>query len=192
MFEFNKIAKELNQKYFYHIKPDKEIKEIIPLSMLKDKDKKAYNKAIKKYTGREDQLTTKISLLDAEWQDCINLSTINPALLFDLIFLLRLKNYDYNPNRTIIKFPIEVLKDKRIVLYDDNKNFKKDEAYSKLNIKSYKELKYIPEETVKYYIQCMKKNEDPLIFASIPHILCLDPIKISDGEEFVYDRNKLY
>jgi len=66
-------------------------------------------------------------------------------------------------------------------LYNDEK-----ETYSKLNINKYKELKEIPKKTIDYYVKCMKSNEDPLAFAYIPHILCLDPIKISKAKEIIY------
>jgi len=32
----------------------------------------------------------------------------------------------------------------------------------------------------------MKKDEDPLMFGGIPHILCTDPIDIKDAEEIEY------
>ncbi len=194
MFNFEKISKELNRdKYFYHLKSERFNGKIIyPLSTLKEKDNKVYKQSIKKYKDREDQLTTKIDILDCEWQDCINLSTLNPAKIFEVAFLLGLKNYEYDIGREILRFPISCLKNKKFCLYDDNKNFKKPEAYSNISIKSYKELEFVPSETIKYFAECKDKDEDPLIFSNIPHILLKDELNISEAEVIKYEPNKIY
>lgn len=177
----NKISKK--QKYFYHIKSKEFEGDLIyPLSTLKDKNLKKYKESIKKYNDRKDQLTTKIEMLNCEWQDCINLSTLNPCKIFELVFLLKLKNWEHDIGREILKFPISVLKGKDFCLYDDEKDFKKSEAYSKLTINSYKELDSVPIETTKYFADMKEKNEDPLIFSYVSHILLKGELNIKNAE----------
>jgi hypothetical protein len=193
MFNFEKISKELNKdKYFYHLKSeDFSGKIIYPLSTLKEKDNKVYKQSIKKYKGRENQLTTKIDLLNCEWQDCINLSTLNPAKIFEAAFLLGLKNNEYNIGKEILRFPISCLEGKKFCLYNDGK-IDDSKSYSKVTVKSYKELEFVPSETMKYFAECKDNDEDPLIFSDVVHILLKDELDISEADVVKYEPSKIY
>lgn len=193
MFNFEKISKQLNKdKYFYHLKSeDFNGKIIYPLSSLKEKDNKIYKQSIKKYKGREDQLTTRIDILDCEWQDCINLSTLNPAKIFEVAFLLGLKYNDNNIGKEILRFPISCLRDKKFCLYNDG-GVNDSKSYSKVTINSYKELEFVPSETIKYFAECKDKDEDPLMFSDVVHILLNDELDISEAEVIEYEPNKIY
>jgi len=67
-------------------------------------------------------------------------------------------------------------------LYDDDIGPKKDEAYSKITISSYKETQNIPIKTVKHFIDCKEKNEYPLLFGNILHLLVKDEVDISKAD----------
>lgn len=175
--EFLKNATK--EKYLYHIKTDNfSGSEIYSLNKVKETDESKYNNYIKKYKGREDHITTKIKKLDCTWADVVNLSTINPFKIFMLTNILGIKNHKYNENKEIICIPISKLKNKEFCYYDDNISEKSDKAYSNFKISSYKETEFIPDKTVKYFLDCLKQDEDPLAFAYIKHVLVKDSINI--------------
>lgn len=180
--EFEKLAKESN-KYVYHLKsPEFKGKIIYSLNKMKDIDEKIYKDSLKKYKGREDHITKKIKELNCTWSDVVNLSTLNPEKIFRLASLLGNKNHEYNNNKEIVCIPIENLIDSEFCLYDDNFSHNSAKAYSKLSINKYKELEFVPTETVKYFADCVEKNEDPLMFAYVKHILVKDQVNIKNSK----------
>ena len=180
--EIVKLAKEFKKQtsaqYVYHLKrSDFRGKLILPLSKLETNYPDIYKKEIKKYRGRENHPEIKIPLLDCRWKDCVNFSTIDPNLIFQLEDLLGIKN----DIPKIFRFDIHDLKDFDMCLYDDNFSPRKSEAYKKVSDKSYKETLSVPAETVKYFAECKEKKEAPLIFGYVPHLLVRGniPIKLA-------------
>lgn len=91
----------------------------MPLSQLKDKYPKLYNKSLKTYKGRENLINKSIKLLDCQWKDVLFLSCVDPSLIFISLELLGL--FDKN-DYEILKFPISCLKNKEFCLYDEEEN----------------------------------------------------------------------
>lgn len=188
------LAEKLSIKYaktpqfIYHIK-SKNFKgdKILPLSALEEKYPKIYKKEISKYKGRESHPQTKIKLLDCKWKDCVNFSTIDPRKIFQMEELLGIPGYKNSIDVEIFKFNIKDIKNLDFVLYNDNKNPKKDDAYKKINVSSYEETSYVPLETAKYFIECKEKNEYPLIFGNVPHILVKGEVPIDNAEVLKFE-----
>lgn len=51
------------------------------------------------------------------------------------------------------------------------------ESFTKVTIPKYKEQKTIPTKTLQYFLDCVKNDEDPLIFFGVTHILLKRRIK---------------
>lgn len=178
----NKTASKTTQ-YVYHLKPNSFKGNIIyPLSKIENEFPSIYKKEINKYKGRESHPETKIKLLNCKWKDCVIFSTLNPIKIFQLEKLLQIPGYKEVDDLEVFRFDIKDLKEKSMCLYDDDIGPKKDEAYSKITISSYKETQNIPIKTVKHFVDCKEKNKYPLLFGNIPHLLVKDEIDISKAD----------
>ena len=168
-------------QYIYCLKPDKMIgTKLVPLSELGKLSKKLYIKEKSKYNDRH--LKAKdIPILNCNWDDVVFFSCLNPEIIF-----LALELFGLFDNREIkyFKFPITSLKNKEICYY--NENYDGKEAFKNVDFSSYKELKSLPYDTAKYFLDCIKENKDPLIFSSVPHILLKGNLDIFLGAEITY------
>lgn len=161
-------------EFFYHIKPEKLKGNLLkPLNELNSSEEK------EKYKDRKELLKKEIKILDASWDDVVFFSTLDSKIIFLALELLGL--YDNNKIK-YYKFPISCLKNKEACLY--NEGLKQE--FKKLDISSYKETKFIPEKTIKYFVECVKTKEDPLIFYGVEHILLKDELDINKAKELVY------
>lgn len=171
------------KNFVYHIKSSNFKGDYIyPLSQLEEVNPSVYKKEIKKYKGRESHPETKIGILDVKWKDCVNFSTVNPIKIFQMEKLLGIPGYKNVKDIEVFCFDIKDLSDFDMCLYDDNKSPKKSDAYKKVTSSSYKEIQFVPIDTVRYFLECKKKNELPLIFGGICHLLIPDKIPIKNAE----------
>ncbi len=169
-----------DQQYFYCIKPEKMVgAKLVPLSKLKDISSSDYLKNKSKYKNRKEIGKQEVKVLNCTWEDVIFFSTLNPFVIFTSLELLGL--FD-KQEISILKFPIDSLKDKEFCLYLEDKK----EVFKKININSYKEEKFLPYETAKYFVECIKSEEDPLIFSGVPHLLLKDSLDVKLAEEISY------
>ena len=192
-----KLAKEFENKtknqFVYHLKsPDFRGKYIYPLLKLEEVYPDLYKKELKKYKGRESHPELKIDILNTQWKNCVNFSTLNPYKIFQLEELLGVPGYKNVSGNEFFRFKITDLVDFDMCLYDDNKSPKKQDAYKKISINSYKETEFIPIETAKYFIQSKEKKEYPLLFGNITHLLVkgeipIDKAKILTFESCMYE-----
>lgn len=189
-----KLAKEFEEKtksqFVYHIKsPNFKGKYIYPLSELKNTYPDLYKKEIKKYKGRESHPEINIDILDAQWKDCVNFSTLNPLKIFQLEELLGIPGYKNGEDVDIFRFNIKDLINFDMCLYDDNISPRKKEAYKKININKYKETKFIPIETAKYFIKSKENNEYPLLFGHVTHLLVKNKVPINKASTIHFKAN---
>jgi hypothetical protein len=190
------IAKKFEEKlksdhqYVYHIKSHKfKGKYIYPLSELQDIYPDIYRQEIKKYKDRNTHPNIKINMLDAQWKDCVNLSTLNPIKIFQLEELLGIPGYKQSEDVEIFRFDINDLEDFEMCLYDDNKSPRKADAYKKLNPKTYKETQFIPTATVKYFAKSKEDEEHPLIFAYVNHVMVKGNLPINKADIIKFKAN---
>lgn len=179
-----KIA-ESNQQFAYHLKnPHFKGKYIYPLSELKEVYPEIYRQEIKKYQDRKTHPATKINILNAKWEDCVNLSTLDPVKIFQLEELLGIDNH---PTKIeIFKFNIKKLEGMEMCLYDDRLSPKNQSAYKKVTTKSYRENKLIPTQTTKYFAESKEEKEQPLIFAYVTHLLVKGKMPIELAEVITF------
>jgi hypothetical protein len=59
-------------------------------------------------------------------------------------------------------------------------------SYEKLKTSDYEELKEVPIATIKHFMKSKEKNEQPLIFEGIPHILVADEVDTENAEIIEY------
>jgi hypothetical protein len=163
-------------EYIYHIKPDKMVgKSLVPLSELKDLSPDLH----KQHTSNRNK---KIKLLDCNWDDVLFMSCLNPIVICSALQLFGLYDRGKKPTK-IFRFPIKVLNDSEFCFYQETK---KSESFKPMTVKKYEEEHDFPHETATYFLECAKKDEDPLIFSNIPHLLVkssLD-IKLADIIEY--------
>lgn len=189
-----KLAEKFQEKikskhqYVYHIKNSNfKGKYIYPLSDLKSIYPYIYKEEIKKYKNRESHPDIKIEIIDAQWKDCVNLSTLNPMKIFQLEELLGI--YKKEDDIEIFQFDIKDLKNFEMCLYDDNKSPRKNEAYKHITHKTYKETQFIPTKTVEYFAKSKENKEYPLLFAYVPHILIKGALPIDKANIIKFKAN---
>jgi hypothetical protein len=167
-------------EYIYHLMPKKMYgKILLPLSIMEEKYPKLYKEQIKIYDDRPSLLKKKIPLLDCTWQDILFFSTLNTKLIFTALELLGLLDKDV-PD--ILQFPISILEEDNFCYYQEGK-----EPFTKITKTKYKEEQKLPLETIKYFINCVKKDEKPLIFSGIKHLLYKGQVDVSKGKIIKYD-----
>lgn len=155
-------------------------KILLPLSSMKEEYPKLYKEQAKIYDGRESLLRKKIPPLDCRWEDVLFFSTLNPTLIFAALELLGLLD-DEVP--IILRFPISALKDGEFCYYNEDDK----QPFVKTTVARYKEEQNLPIETTKYFVSCVKKNEDPLIFSGVKHVLYKGEVDISKATVIRYD-----
>lgn len=167
-------------EYVYHLKPvDMHGKILMPLSVMEEKYPKLYKEKIKLYKNREKLLDKKINILDCKWKDVLFFSTINPAIIFTALEMVGLLDEDI-PD--ILKFPISLFDD-NVCLYKETDN---SEKFTR--IKKYKEDKFLPTETIEYFLDCAKSKKDPLIFSNITHLCYKGDVDIRKASVIKYER----
>ncbi len=152
---------------------------LLPLSRLEEQDPKLAKEYFKSYKGREKILNKKVDILDCTWKDCIFFSCLNPEIIFAALELLGLDR----ELPTILRFPISILKDMNWCLFQEVKG---KDTFTKCNIKKYKENDLLPVSTAQYFVDCAKKEEDPLIFSNVEHLLLKGELSIKEAEVIEY------
>ena len=182
------IATAQTTQYVYCIKRENFVgNTLYPLNIMKDMEayKEIYEREVKKYKGREHVMQTIISVFDCLWNGVIFLCPLDPSLIHK-----ELTDIGFNvPEVTFYKIPIEVIHEKRATIWkypEGGTNGRKvlpDDEFD--DIHNYTELKALPERTISYYRGVFAEHNDPnklpLKFANIPHVMCADPIDITDS-----------
>lgn len=179
-------------QYVYHRRnPDFIGNWIIPLNIMPYMDgySEVYKNAIAKYEGRENLLTVVIPTLNCLWNDVVFLSPIHPHKQYE-----EYKKIGFTTQkRQFYKIPVSLLEEKRVTVWKwlSYKKYPQNdpihdsiESYCSMNYSHYQELEELPEDTQEYYRLCFDPENPklcpPFAWYRIPHILCQDPIDISD------------
>lgn len=171
---------------------------IVPLNLMPQLDgfSELHKLAISKYEGREKLLSRVIPTLNCLWNDVIFLSPVHPH-----------KHYEeyikdgFTPKQVFFyKIPIEVLEEKRVTVWKwlSNKKYPEGdpihnslESYCDLDFDKYQEMDDLPNDTKEFYSLSFD-SADPSKYPRfnwyrIPHILCQDPIDVSDDRITLID-----
>lgn len=174
--------------FLYHLVPKTMQGTILyPLNELKEKFPQIYEGEVKKYTGRKQILTQIIPHLHCLWNDVLHFSAVDPQKIVDA-----LKDAGGNP-KTLIAFQIpaeDLLNKKTIVyLYKQKSPDKKLEPENFIPFRTNDIASYavLPEETKTYYKETFMKQERPLLFHRVPHILYQGSLNISHYTQKTYN-----
>jgi hypothetical protein len=189
-------------RYVYHWKPSKFIGHwIIPLNRMREFEgfSEIYEQAMLKYVGRVDLCMQVIPILNCLWNDVIFLSPIHPHKHFEEYLKI-----GFSPKkRQFFKIPIEILEEKRVAVwkwphYNKYPKYSQFSTYEEMRqeycpivFSHYQEMDELPEDTKQFYaheFDAMNPDKYPRFkWYRIPHILCQDPIDVSDPRITVID-----
>lgn len=179
-------------QYVYHRRSNNFKGEwIFPLNLMPSIEgfSEIYAQSVSKYTGREFLLSLVIPTLNCLWNDVIFLSPVHPHKHYE-----EYTKIGFSPiNVQFYQIPVSILEDKRLTVWKwlSNKKYAPDdpihnslESYCSFDFALYQEMDDLPEDTKEFY----RSNFDPEIptkyppfnWYRIPHILCQDPINITD------------
>lgn len=179
------IGEEKRGQYVYHHrKKNFTGNYIIPLNRMADLEEFAgiHKRAIAKYEGREQVLERVIPTLNCLWNDVVFLSPLHPHKHY---LEYQKLGFEMKDNE-FFKIPVEMLSGKRVTIWNwpEPRSYSSWDDYSCLNIATYREMQDLPEDTKEYYLVNFDSGHPdryPIYnWYRIPHILCQDPIDISD------------
>ncbi len=164
---------------------------IVSLNMMPGMEgfSKIHELAIAKYQGREHLLSKVIPTLNCLWNDVVFLSPLHPHKHYQ-----EYTRIGFTPKSVqYFKIPIEVLAEKRVTVwkwlsykkYPSNDPIHESiDSYCAFDFSRYQELDELPQDTKEFYEQHFDP-ENPALYPKynwyrIPHILCQDPIDITD------------
>ncbi len=180
------------KRYVYHLYRKNFIGHwIVPMNKMPEMEgfSEIYRQCVSRYHGREETLQWVILPFNCLWNDVIFLSPLHPHHHYE-----EYRKIGFSlPKVLFYKIPIEILEDKRVTVWKwlSYKKYSKSdpihrsmESYCALDFSHYQELADLPEDAKEYYQICFDP-EHPNIspkygWYRVPHILCLDPIDISD------------
>ena len=154
--------------FLYHLVPkNMQGHLLLPLNQLKNSHPDIYKEANKKYIGRESLMKVIIPTLDCLWNDVLHFSPVHPELIHAALAEL---GKDFHAK--YFKIPAEIFAPEKTIFYLNGEIPKMDQR-NWLPYESALVLKYteMPELTKIYYKEKLEKNEHPLLYAKIPHIL---------------------
>jgi hypothetical protein len=141
---------------------------LYPLNEMKDTLPEVYKKAVLKYEGRERIMQDVIPILGCLWNDVLHFSPVHPSQVLAEF----LKSGKELMGREYFEIPAEMFSPDKTVIYLNGELPKMDPKnwlpYDSALVEKYSE---IPELTKAYYKEKFAKNEQPLLYAKIPHIL---------------------
>ena len=152
--------------YLYHMVPkDMKGSVLYPLNILKKKYPLLYKEKVKKYQNRKYLLKQKIPILNCLWNDVLHLTAVHPSKI-----KRELKNAKIEVSeKSFFKINPKDLEKSKLIVYLFKDDIKKD--YTNFNIKNLSKYNKINIMTKNYYREQKSKEERPLLFKNIPHIL---------------------
>lgn len=164
---------------------------IIPLNQMPTVEgfAKIYRKCLLNYEGREELLKVIIPTLNCFWNDVIFLSPVHPHKHYEEFQKIGF----VFPKRQFYKIPIDILKNKRLTVWKwlSYKKYPKGDpihraidSYCSFDFLHYQEMQELPDDTKEFYRDNFSPDHPEILpnrfWYRIPHILCQDPIDISD------------
>ena len=176
----------MSVSFVYHrVTPNMEGNILYPLNQLMTIYPDVYAEHVKKYTGREHVLETRIPApLDCLWNDILHFTAVHPTILYKNI-----TDAGFDADGLVwkqwFKIPISVLDlNKTIVcLYrKDISLVSEARDFQKFDPVKMAEYATVPQETLDYYKEQLKLEQRPLFFHRVPHILYKGTIEIGGLE----------
>lgn len=169
--------------YLYHRVPENMIGNILyPLNELKSIDQNLYEQAKKKYTGREFVMEQRVPILHCLWNDVLHFSALHPIEIK--------KEFENNgkefTSQKFYKIDPHKLDQNNTIVYlfkhqNESEKFQPENwtVYDPSNLDGYTEMS---DQTKNYYKMMFEKDDQPLLWAYVPHIMYRGSVDISDCE----------
>ena len=156
--------------HLYHSVPKELVGNILyPLNELKTIYPEIYAKERSKYIGREEVTQQIIPKLDCLWNDVLHFSAVHPSIIKSALAeagdQVNLKRTYYEVDPTLLDLEKTVI---YLYLYKDKNKQENWAAYDPRDLDKYS---LIPQFTKDYYKKMLERNERPLLYHGIPHIL---------------------
>jgi hypothetical protein len=169
--------------FVYHSVPRRMVGEVIyPLNELAAIDPDAYEQQEAKYVGRENAGSLRIPHLDVLWNDVVHCAAIHPHWLFRT---LRSAGFDTEPQPDapiwhtagrFFEIPLERIDADRAVWYEATDLAAPPEHFKRFDAARYREVQKPSPEWLSYFREMKERNQRPLMFFHIPHVLVAHPI----------------
>lgn len=177
-------SEEVAISHAYHAVPDKLTGTVLqPLATLKTTAPELYEAAIAKYDddpSRRNIPRRHVAKLDCAYEECINLSPLNPRLIHQ-----HWKQLGVNlGSARWYAIPIDNLRGLPAVVTIPHRQTKVgqdigDDAVSWLDLDQYQELTQLPDKTVQWYSKLASDGTKGAWFVGVPHILVRGSISVT-------------
>lgn len=155
-----------------------------PLNDLRGRFPDLYRRNREWYRGRVQVMQRSVPLLDANWPDCVHLSTMHPNFAHRALEVLN--DPAASMARHFFKVPIVALDLDRTVLWDWHHSYRGDPDPSEFKTipswQYYRETRALPTHTYQYYEDEIEEGRIPLIFVGVPALLHKGPISMARME----------
>ncbi|MCS1350527.1 group-specific protein [Mechercharimyces sp. CAU 1602] len=174
MFMYHQVPDDLQGEYLY---PLNELASVYP--HISEQKKKKYED----HPGRISLPQRKVPYLNCLWNDVIHCSPLHPAYLYRALSALGVEP----ASRLFFRIPYQQVAKLPVVCYHYSPTHWKGvgsevsaEDCSIMTIEHYKELTFLPEETIKYFEQSLHLKRPFGLFHFIPHMLVKGKIFVGD------------
>jgi hypothetical protein len=172
--------------FVYHLMPEPMIGKVLyPLNEMEARLPAEFRTHSKKYEGREELMNEKIPLFNCRWNDVLHFSPINPQIILKEITKI---NPGSRKRKSYLKFKASALDDFPSAYMTHTKNKDDDSFNSNLakyelfSSKTYKEIKSVPNETIRYWQRAMTAGKPMYWFIYVPHVLVKSHVSINEAE----------
>ncbi len=148
---------------------------LYPLNELKYLHSELFREKKKKYEGRMHTLEQHIPHLDCKWGDVVFLSPVHPNIL--CAALAKCMEHEM-PSFPYYEIPVENLSYRKMAYWHFNSEYTPSEV-EPFDSEKYAEIKLLPEKTISYFLEQKRKEERPLFYVHIPHVLYKGTIDVS-------------
>lgn len=168
--------------YLYHRVPkDMCGTTLYPLNALKITHPNIYVEAARKYDGRESLLRDKVPFLECLWNDVIHLSPVHPAQIAEVY-----RELGQEFASKWYQIDAEALDMSRAIIYWykylDFRDKHKPGNFGPFSLDDLTGISELPQITKEYYRSMFKKQQQPLPFVGVPHVLYQGSIDISAAQ----------
>ena len=167
--------------YLYHMIPKMRGNILMPLNALKERYPNIAAKHLEKYHGREKILSQRIPPLNCLWNDVLHFTAVHPKKTHAA---LKKAGFEGLLTRRWFKIDPRLIDPHQttVFLYNDEIERDAKENFTTFSIGNLSQYNAIGRETSHYYREKRAREERPLLFHLIPHILYKGNLDISDLE----------
>ena len=150
----------------YHAVPPVMVGTVLyPLNRLKDIHPEAYQRAIRKYEGREHTMLLQIPALDCLWNDVLFLTAAHPK---EMRAALDDAEFPYRPLLRSYEFDLATLDPALLAVRYHKRG--KPKQHAPFDLAQFDAYRAFHEDSVAYLKECIALETRMMLFAHVPHI----------------------